>query len=128
MFLENLYVVKIEPKREVPILDYGKNELFYFWYFIRHHLYHPADRIIPSLEKLIPGCGIRLIALNMNVFTQYKDLSIKQMQDLYVEFRSWPEFEKSMFVSNAADVKYMLNNYIVKEEENHKYDSSGNAF
>nr|XP_033339269.1 dimethyladenosine transferase 2, mitochondrial [Megalopta genalis] len=118
--LPYLYVVKVEPKREIPVFRYGKEDLLYFWYFVRHNLYKPSMRVIPSMEKLIRGCGVRLIALNMNVFTQFNDLSLKQIQDLYLEFRSWPEFKESIYTSNVADVKSMYDSYLAAEEENHK--------
>ncbi|XP_076284583.1 mitochondrial transcription factor B2 isoform X2 [Lasioglossum baleicum] len=122
--LSYLYVVKIEPKSKTLISTHGKEDLLYFWYFVRHNLYKPTVRVIPSMEKLIPGCGVRLIAMNFNLFTQYRDLSIEQIHNLYLEFRSWPEFEESIFASNAADIKSVYNNYVFEEQENHNYDNS----
>ncbi|XP_076656642.1 mitochondrial transcription factor B2 isoform X2 [Halictus rubicundus] len=121
--LSYLYVVKIEPKCKTRVSSHGK-DLIYFWYFVRHNLYKPTARVIPSMEKLIPGCGVRLIAMNFNVFTQYRDLSIEQIYDLYLKFRSWPEFEESIFKSNAADIISVYNNYVSEEEGDHEIDNS----
>ncbi|XP_031843334.1 mitochondrial transcription factor B2 [Nomia melanderi] len=117
--LSILYVVKIEPKREIPVICFGKEDLIYFWYFIRHYFYKPSVRVIPSLEKLVPGCGIRLIEKDLNVFTQFKDLSIKEVHNLFLQFRTWPEFEGSIFTLNAADVKKSYINYVQAEPEDH---------
>ncbi|KZC06217.1 Dimethyladenosine transferase 2, mitochondrial [Dufourea novaeangliae] len=107
-----LYLVKMEPKQEIPVVLNGKEDLFYFWHFVRQNFYKPSNRIIPTLERVIPGCGVRLIAKDYNVFTMFNDLDIKQIQDLFLEFRSWPEFEASAFTSSADQTKLWFSNYL----------------
>ncbi|XP_043255041.1 dimethyladenosine transferase 2, mitochondrial [Colletes gigas] len=106
------HVVKLEPKPELFILFRGKQNVKNFWHFVRHNIYKPSNRIIPIMEKIVPGCGVKLIKKNYNIFTQFNDLSPIQMYDLFMEFQSWPEYETSAFVSSAAEVHKMYNEYI----------------
>ncbi|XP_076637665.1 mitochondrial transcription factor B2 [Colletes latitarsis] len=105
-------VVKLEPKPDLFILFGGKQNVKNFWHFVRHNLYKPSNRVIPTLEKIVPGCGVKLVKKNYNIFTQFNDLSPIQMYDLFMEFQSWPEYENSAFVSSADDVHKMYNEYI----------------
>lgn len=44
------YVVKLEPKSNLLSLFGGREHLIYFWHFVRHSLYKPSMKIIPTLE------------------------------------------------------------------------------
>ncbi|XP_034484704.1 dimethyladenosine transferase 2, mitochondrial [Drosophila innubila] len=61
---EYLYLVKFKPRRNLhelcPIQD-----LPALWFFIKQNFVSRRNRIIPNLEKWIPGCGPRLI-INQN--------------------------------------------------------------
>ncbi|XP_054010238.1 dimethyladenosine transferase 2, mitochondrial-like isoform X1 [Hylaeus anthracinus] len=109
-----LYVVKLEPKPDLLKTLGGKQDLIYFWHFTRRNLYKLNNRVIPTLEKIIPGCGLRLIEKNFNIFTQFDDLTPHQILDLFLEFRSWPEFKESIFVLGATDSQTMYNTDIYK--------------
>uniref|UniRef100_W8AS10 rRNA adenine N(6)-methyltransferase n=1 Tax=Ceratitis capitata TaxID=7213 RepID=W8AS10_CERCA len=60
---EYLYLVRIVPRRDFydlcPIAD-----LQSLWYFVKQNCVSRRNRIIPNLEKWIPGCGPRLIINN----------------------------------------------------------------
>lgn len=45
-----LYVVKLEPNSNLLSLFGGREHLIYFWHFVRHCLYQPSLKIIPTLE------------------------------------------------------------------------------
>ncbi|XP_030558774.1 dimethyladenosine transferase 2, mitochondrial [Drosophila novamexicana] len=61
---EYLYLVKFVPRRNLheicPVQD-----LPALWYFIKQNFVSRRNRIIPNLEKWVPGCGPRLI-INQN--------------------------------------------------------------
>lgn len=44
------YVVKLEPKSNLLSLFGGREQLIYFWHFVRYCLYKPTLKIIPTLE------------------------------------------------------------------------------
>lgn len=45
-----LYVVKLEPNSNLLSLFGGREQLIYFWHFVRFCFYRPSLRIIPTLE------------------------------------------------------------------------------
>lgn len=51
-------------------------------------------------RKWIPGCGIRLIAKDYTIFTQFGDLTPTQLVELFKEFKSWPEYSESNFLTS----------------------------
>ncbi|XP_023163779.1 dimethyladenosine transferase 2, mitochondrial [Drosophila hydei] len=61
---EYLYLVKFVPRRNLheicPVQD-----LPALWFFIKQNFVSRRNRIIPNLEKWVPGCGPRLI-INQN--------------------------------------------------------------
>lgn len=69
---------------------------------------------INFFRKIIPGCGIRLIAMGYNIFTRFNDLTAEQIYELFVEFRSWPEFGSSTFTASANDTKALHDAYNIK--------------
>ncbi|CAL7949585.1 unnamed protein product [Xylocopa violacea] len=106
-----LYVVKLEPKSNLFTLFNGKENVLYFWHFIRHHFYKPSLRVIPAMEKIIPGCGIKLIKKNYTIFTEFGDLDPNQAYRLFMDFVSWPEFKESTFLHSASDIKKTYDPY-----------------
>ncbi|XP_011504668.1 PREDICTED: dimethyladenosine transferase 2, mitochondrial, partial [Ceratosolen solmsi marchali] len=83
-----LMVIKMEPKLQYL---FTKIDLKHFWYFLRYCMRSKTTRVIVELEKLVPGCGMRLILNNMNMCTRFKDLNPNQLLTLFNEFKSWPE-------------------------------------
>ncbi|CAK9822620.1 Dimethyladenosine transferase 2, mitochondrial [Anthophora retusa] len=111
-----LYVVKLEPKTNIHTMFGDKENLIDFWYFIRHHFYVPSQRIIPALEKHIPNCGIRLIQKNYNIFTEFGELNLTQIHDLFMELQTWPEYEASTLILRAHEMRKMYNSHIEEEQ------------
>ncbi|XP_037821575.1 dimethyladenosine transferase 2, mitochondrial [Lucilia sericata] len=57
---EFLYLVRIVPRRD--IYKYvAPEDMPSLWYFVKQNCVSRRNRIIPNLEKWIPGCGPRLI-------------------------------------------------------------------
>uniref|UniRef100_A0A0K8VXA9 rRNA adenine N(6)-methyltransferase n=2 Tax=Bactrocera latifrons TaxID=174628 RepID=A0A0K8VXA9_BACLA len=140
---EYLYLVRIVPRQNFfdlcPIED-----LQPLWYFVKQNCVSRRNRIIPNLEKWVPGCGPRLIIKNlpsetlkplypdeddvelpqystrcttmsnrnfypnMNIYTQFGDLSASQMLTLFTQFRKWPEYSESVFVASLENTLLKL--------------------
>lgn len=112
---EILFVIKIEPKANLFVDYLKKNQLLPYWYFVKHHITSKTRRVIPDLEKWIPGCGLRLIIKDYNIFTQFVDLEPHEILNLYKEFASWPEYETCLFLpSTNAYIQVMQQNASVK--------------
>ncbi|EDW28027.1 GL27200 [Drosophila persimilis] len=57
---EYLYLVKFVPRRNLHELC-SPQDLIALWFFIKQNMVSRRNRIIPNLEKWVPGCGPRLI-------------------------------------------------------------------
>lgn len=110
-FKEKFYIVKIEPKIDIFKGDFQAKHLMLYWYFVKRYTKTSKQRVIPELERCIPGCGYRLIQLNYNIYTRFIDLSPYEILNLYNNFRSWPEYKSSLFVNSAE-------NYIQSIQQN----------
>ena len=113
-----LYVVKLEPNSNLLSLFGGREQLIYFWHFVRFCFYRPSLRIIPTLERIIPGFGERLIEQDYNIFTQFKELNINQIIDLYMQFKSYPGFNESSFLASGNNIRRMYDPYMQQNEVN----------
>ncbi|KAM7360694.1 mitochondrial transcription factor B2 [Cochliomyia hominivorax] len=57
---EFLYLVRVIPRKDIfQYID--PDDLPALWYFVKQNCVSRRNRIIPNLEKWIPGCGPRLI-------------------------------------------------------------------
>ncbi|KAL0099253.1 hypothetical protein PUN28_020079 [Cardiocondyla obscurior] len=99
---EELYVIKLEPKADL-YSELSQEDWITFSYFVKNHMGKRSSRVIPSLEKWIPDCGIRLIAKDYTIYTQFGDLTPIQFLELYKEFKSWPEYKESHFIESMND-------------------------
>lgn len=107
MDYDEIYVIKLEPKIDIYSI-FSQEDWIIFWYFLRHIMYKRCNRVIPELEKWIPGCGIRLIAKNYTIYMRIGDLTPEQLVDLFKEFKSWPEYKTCSFLTS---MKMSLNTY-----------------
>ncbi|KAG5309222.1 TFB2M transferase, partial [Pseudoatta argentina] len=99
---EQLYVIKLEPKVDI-YAQLSPKDWIIFSYFVRHHMQKRCNRVIPALEKWIPGCGIKLIAKDYTIYTQFGDLTPTQILELFKEFKSWPDYKESHFIESMKD-------------------------
>ncbi|XP_062124067.1 dimethyladenosine transferase 2, mitochondrial [Drosophila sulfurigaster albostrigata] len=137
---EYLYLVKFQPRRNLHELC-AVQDLPALWFFIKQNLVSRRNRIIPNLEKWVPGCGPRLIINqsastpveplyddenlppysmpsttmstsdyfpNINIYTQFGDLSPSQMLTLFTQFRQWPEYSESSFLASLENTMLKL--------------------
>nr|XP_050867906.1 dimethyladenosine transferase 2, mitochondrial isoform X1 [Vespula vulgaris] len=111
-----LNVVKIEPKPYLLNNELKPNQIISYWYFVKYHLKSTSQRVIPELEKWIPGCGIRLIEKNYNIFTRFVDLTPLEFLKLYKDFTSWPEYESSLFLSSAYSYIQIVNRNVGSDD------------
>lgn len=101
---EFMYLVKIVPHRNFFEKVVKVEQLHEFWYFILHHMSSRKNRVIPQLEKWVPGCGPRLISHNMTIYTEFGDLTPQQILSLFHEFSSWPEYPDCSFLSSMESM------------------------
>ncbi|KYM93245.1 Dimethyladenosine transferase 2, mitochondrial [Atta colombica] len=99
---EQLYVVKLEPKADI-YAQLSPKDWITFSYFVRHHMQKRCTRVIPALEKWVPDCGIKLIAKDYTIYTQFGDLTPTQILELFKEFKSWPDYKESHFIDYMKD-------------------------
>ncbi|XP_037729851.1 dimethyladenosine transferase 2, mitochondrial [Drosophila subpulchrella] len=78
---EYLYLVKFSPRRNLHELCQSQ-DLPALWFFIKQNFVSRRNRIIPNLEKWVPGCGPRLIInphASESVKPTYPDESPKKL-------------------------------------------------
>jgi len=71
--------------------------LLYIFFFYFTITYCSVSR------KWVPDCGIRLIAKDYTIYTQFGDLTPTQILELFKEFKSWPEYKESHFIGSMND-------------------------
>lgn len=111
---DHFKLMQIEINHDV-VNEIGKENLFPYWYFVRHHLFSRTMRVIPELERWIPGCGVKLIKQGFNIYSQFGEMSPQEVLNLYLEFTSWPEFAGSSYLS--AVEKYQTRLELSDEED-----------
>ncbi|XP_053400366.1 uncharacterized protein LOC128557229 [Mercenaria mercenaria] len=68
--------------------------------FIR--LINGPQRLIPTLEKLVPGCGLGLIELGYGMADEVNQIPHKQFLQVYKDVKSLPEYEGSVLHHQLA--------------------------
>ncbi|XP_055911186.1 dimethyladenosine transferase 2, mitochondrial [Eupeodes corollae] len=135
---DGLYLVKIVPRRNFYEFC-APADVQALWYFVKQNCVSRRNRIIPNLEKYVPGCGPRLIVQskpptpvklmypnetsnflpkystncveisnecffpNLNIHTEFGDLTPNQMLTLFCQFRNWPEYKDSSFLASLEN-------------------------
>ncbi|KAL6264138.1 hypothetical protein P5V15_004217 [Pogonomyrmex californicus] len=108
---EHIYVVKLEPKADI-YSQLSQKDWIIFSYFVKYYMRKRSTRVIPALEKWAPGCGIKLIAKDYTIYTEFGDLTPTKILELFKEFKTWPEYKENDFVTsmnNTLDVYHTLN-------------------
>ncbi|XP_011876361.1 PREDICTED: dimethyladenosine transferase 2, mitochondrial isoform X2 [Vollenhovia emeryi] len=99
---EQIYVIRLEPRADL-YSELSRKDWITFSYFVKYHMQKRCTRVIPALEKWVPDCGIRLIAKDYTIYTQFGDLTPVRILELFKEFKSWPEYNESHFTSSMND-------------------------
>ncbi|GLV43499.1 mitochondrial transcription factor B2 [Carabus blaptoides fortunei] len=108
---DSMYLTRIVFKENLPV---PADRLQHIWYFVRHMMLSRRHRVIPNLEKWIPGCGTKLILANsssnlkknvniypdLDIFTQTGQLTASQILNMYNDFSSYPEYSESSFIAS----------------------------
>lgn len=81
---DHMYLVRIIPRKNLFDLI-SSEKMPALWYFIKQHCVSRKNKIIPSLEKWIPGCGPRLITFN-------KKSEVVKNLDANINLKSLPMF------------------------------------
>uniref|UniRef100_A0A1B6D0A2 rRNA adenine N(6)-methyltransferase n=1 Tax=Clastoptera arizonana TaxID=38151 RepID=A0A1B6D0A2_9HEMI len=106
---EFLYFVRVTPHAD--LLTKIKPELLKpLWYFLRHHMISRRNRVIETIENWIPGCGPRLIAEGITLFTEFGDLTPQEILHIFKLFASWPEFNSCPFLSSMETALLKMEN------------------
>ncbi|XP_069688697.1 dimethyladenosine transferase 2, mitochondrial [Periplaneta americana] len=99
-----LYLVKIVPRHDFFKSVVPVDQLPSLWYFVRHNMMSRKNRVIPQLEKWIPGCGPRIITGGMTIHTQFGELTPKEILSIFRKFVSWPEFPVCPFLASMETI------------------------
>lgn len=96
---DDMYVVKIEAKKNLFTKVIDDKLIQPLWYFINHHMVARTGRIIPQMEMWQPGCGPSMIMRGYNIYTQFGDLSPHEVLELFKEFTTWDGYQNSFIPS-----------------------------
>lgn len=107
---EFLYLVKIKGRPNLYSEIVPSYLLKPLWYFIHQNMVKRSSKVIPQMERWVPGCGPRLISKGLTIFHEFGDLSPFQILELFLEFSSWPEFSTCPFL-------HSMENSLIKMEE-----------
>uniref|UniRef100_A0A1B0FHF6 rRNA adenine N(6)-methyltransferase n=1 Tax=Glossina morsitans morsitans TaxID=37546 RepID=A0A1B0FHF6_GLOMM len=100
---DKLYLTRIVPRRNLHELC-SPEDLRALWYFVTQNCISRRNRIIPNLEKWIPGCGARLLVNNGKSEQPPQFYTDEQLSKL-------PEFSPPCKVLSAADALPPINIY-----------------
>uniref|UniRef100_A0A1A9VZA8 rRNA adenine N(6)-methyltransferase n=1 Tax=Glossina brevipalpis TaxID=37001 RepID=A0A1A9VZA8_9MUSC len=100
---EYLYLARIVPRRNLHELC-PLEDLPALWYFVRQSCLSRRNRVIPNLEKWVPGCGSRLLISNDK---------LKSPQQLYPDedLNNLPEYSSPCKALSTADALPNINIY-----------------
>ncbi|ENN70609.1 dimethyladenosine transferase 2, mitochondrial [Dendroctonus ponderosae] len=100
----NMYLIKVTMKKEFSL---HADHFVPFFCFAMNLYAKGSSSIIATCEKWVPGCGEYLLVPrlthtsyfeDMNVFTQFKDLTTEQVFGVYREMQSHPNYQSSPFM------------------------------
>ncbi|KAL9899659.1 mitochondrial transcription factor B2 [Glossina fuscipes fuscipes] len=100
---DNLYLTRIVPRRNLHELC-PPEDLPALWYFVTQNCISRRNRIIPNLEKWIPGCGARLVVNNGKSEQPPQVYTDEQLSKL-------PKFSSPCKVLSTADALPPINIY-----------------
>ncbi|KAL7297279.1 hypothetical protein TKK_0009679 [Trichogramma kaykai] len=110
-----MVLVKLEVKKNVyDILD--KEDWKGFWFFLKHCMRSKKSRVVMEVEKLISGCGERLVEKDYDICTTFKELPPQKLLELFQTFKSWPEYDENLFIPS------LIHNDDAKKNEDDKFE------
>nr|XP_014284228.1 dimethyladenosine transferase 2, mitochondrial [Halyomorpha halys] len=97
--IDQLILVKITGRKNSFERIGGSQNLKSLWFFLTQLCKASKTRVIPSIEKWVPGLGYRLLLSGIDTFTEINDLDTEKVLDLFLTFSSWPEIHNSPYFS-----------------------------
>ncbi|KAJ8926122.1 hypothetical protein NQ315_009979 [Exocentrus adspersus] len=106
---DKMYLVKINFKKELPL---DVEHLLKFFYYVKHFFGRGANRVIPVVEKWIPGSGLNIMLPKLkhddffdevDIFTQFRELTPTQLLAVFKELLNYPSFANSPFTAMIED-------------------------
>uniref|UniRef100_A0A1B6EL97 rRNA adenine N(6)-methyltransferase n=1 Tax=Cuerna arida TaxID=1464854 RepID=A0A1B6EL97_9HEMI len=102
-------LVKVTPRKDLfKIIP--PHLLKPFWFFLRTVTHKRKAKLIPTLEKWIPGIGVKLIAMGFNIHTPIGSLNPEEYLKVFLEFSSCKEFSTCSFLPAMENVMIRLTN------------------
>ncbi|KAJ8932073.1 hypothetical protein NQ314_014975 [Rhamnusium bicolor] len=98
---DKMYLVKINFKKDIPV---PMQNLLPLFYFVRQFYGKGTNRVIPTIEKWVPGCGLNIILPklkhadyfeNINIFTKFRELTPEQILSVFKEMVNYPAYSGS---------------------------------
>ncbi|KAJ8970631.1 hypothetical protein NQ317_006630 [Molorchus minor] len=103
---DKMCLVKITHKKSLPV---PSHYLLPFYYFVRQFYGKGTNRIIPTVEKWVPGCGLNMIVPQLNhgdeffddidLFTKFCKLTPNQVVSVFKEMAHNPGYLGSPFTA-----------------------------
>ncbi|GFO12023.1 rRNA adenine n(6)-methyltransferase [Plakobranchus ocellatus] len=66
-----------------------------FFIFLRQLYMKQVNRVIPTMEMLVPGCGLRMLALDFTMMDMIIRTQPERLLLLYRHMTEWPEYQLS---------------------------------
>ncbi|XP_065168612.1 dimethyladenosine transferase 2, mitochondrial isoform X2 [Atheta coriaria] len=119
--VDQLYFVKIVPKRTLPV---STEHLLPLHYFVRQLFGRGTNRVLPTIEKWLPGFGKYLIVPSkkythyyddISIFTMFGELNPPEILSLFQEMTEYEGYKGSAF---EAMVQSELVKYETRESDN----------
>lgn len=87
-------LVKLTLKKDIQVL-LPLDHHVHFFIFLRQLYMKKKNRMIPTMEMLVPGCGIRMLALNFTMMDIILRTKPEKLLMLYKHMIFWPEYQSS---------------------------------
>lgn len=88
----DICLVHLQPRKSV-LSELSQKDRLMFSLFMK---LLPKDRLIPKMESLVPGCGLKLIEMGFTMAEETSDVHPHRYLPLYKALITWPEFEGSV--------------------------------
>uniref|UniRef100_A0A1B6L546 rRNA adenine N(6)-methyltransferase n=1 Tax=Graphocephala atropunctata TaxID=36148 RepID=A0A1B6L546_9HEMI len=98
-----------------------------FWFFVHTMARNRQTKLIPNLEKWIPGIGVKLIAKGYNILTPVGSLSPEEFLEIFMEFSSNKEFSTCSFLPAMESLILRMTSQGLVEEIGAETTKSSNS-
>ncbi|RWS23250.1 dimethyladenosine transferase 2-like isoform X3, partial [Leptotrombidium deliense] len=99
------HLVKLTPRKDLHS-KYDPSILPAFIFFVTQATMKQSNYVIAFFEKLMPGCGPKLIKLGIPLFAKFGELEPDSYLQLFAEISEWDEFKESGFFATMSGREY----------------------